>query len=1284
MINSAFELIQRPEFESWVNSPLFANLLPGFIENLIRLETGSCLVKMDFATGVDAQRRGYDGITETSEARENVPAGVAVWELGKDGDARSKAQDEYNRIKELLGGRAKDHTFVFVTPRVFKIRKKDTHLPFNEPTRKDWEDARKKQGEFKDVHVIDISILLKWAAKHPQAALQLKRQFSPSYQAHGFELPDQTLSTYIAGFNERLIKDDILLCGCDELSKQISDHDAIDSPLSIIASSESHALALVCKAYFSLVDADELDLRMRKTIVVTSEEALNNFQNDEGCTFILTERVATQIHRVRENNTVFVCKSVSSKNIHEGTVARDPGTSALAKYLEECGVENSRQKAEMAGGSLNCLRRQLGGLTESDPDYLKTKGEERDAVLLATLLGGWSEAKIHTDEKTLPSLDVDAISSILPEGMNFKSFKRHLATHLDRGEEKTAADTLLKRIRDIHWVKAPVDAVDGLLNEFDTEHFEIFEKILIKVFSKDGEVLPDPQKPFDPGRRYSEPLQTGLALTFCILAHRCSETSRTIDGQSVRSWVKQVFERLMQKVDFIEFISDQRGLLGYFAEASPEAFMESLESALQGNKDGIRALLTLEDSEFGFSQNNKAVSVLWALMTLAWKSEWFEPVIRSLIQLHALDPDPKANHSPRPITAFYGLYAAFAPQTSVPWKERMSVLERLPKPLYDDAFDLITSALPTSHGTVTSHTKPIFRNEQRATLTNHDVFYSYNALFRAAVARHDNKATRIAEIVNHAAHMSDEVFDEIIPMLQEASRALDEDGKKIVWTPLRGLIVRHQRFPDADWSMPLVRLHLLEAFRDEVAPSSIDQAEFLFSASYINDLTAGDDYSGNALEDRRTEAVAAIISDENNEIIEFSKRVKEPGYVGLVLAGATTQWKQFLSILNEALDTTDCPSLFMRGCAQSGYRVYKNEFLDWLFSTSIIKKYPKSFLLMATTLPLAPEITSRVESISDEGSLNAEYWEKVGISFWPRDNVQLSEIKPLLNCHRHVEVLMAIHLYLNKQSDEVLLTLLDGFFQSLSLRYKDNKEFSPVRGLLELLEEVHKRQIIDQKKLSSYEFVIAKQLRFNHNSYPYAIHEIATSEAETFVELLALHYKTTSPHPSQSDPEDKDRIQLNASLAYHVFDTMRHPGLQEKNSVDVKILVDWILSVREEAEKYGLVGIANYKIGEVLSQCSADPVDNIWPRKEVREVIEAVAEERMIEGICIKHYNSRGVFSNGHAFYNDHADKHEEAAKKLDLWPKTKAMLKKIVEHDRHSAQSSYIRDKQYDAMPKL
>ena len=97
MINSAFELIRRPEFESWVNSPLFANLLPGFIEDLIRLETGSCLIKMDFATGEDAQRRGYDGITETSDARENVPVGVTVWELGKDEDARAKAKAEYNR-----------------------------------------------------------------------------------------------------------------------------------------------------------------------------------------------------------------------------------------------------------------------------------------------------------------------------------------------------------------------------------------------------------------------------------------------------------------------------------------------------------------------------------------------------------------------------------------------------------------------------------------------------------------------------------------------------------------------------------------------------------------------------------------------------------------------------------------------------------------------------------------------------------------------------------------------------------------------------------------------------------------------------------------------------------------------------------------------------------------------------------------------------------------------------------------------------------------------------------
>lgn len=1284
MIYPSFNLIQRTEFENWVKSPIFANLLPGFVEDLIRLETGSCLIRLDFATEEDAQKRGYDGVSETSEVRENVPQGITVWELGKEGDARAKAKNEYIRIKAALGKRAKSHTFVFVTPRVFKKRKKDTHLPFNEPTRKDWEDARKQDGDFKDVHVIDLSILLKWAAKHPQAALQLKSRFEPSFKAAGFELPDQTISNYVAGFNDRRIEKDILLCGSENLSRQISEHDAIGSPLTIMASSETQALALACVAYLSIDDLKKQNLRMTNTIVVTAEEALRNFQNAENCTFIITERASAQVHAVQEKNTVIICKSVTSKNIHESTVARDPGGDTLAKYLESRGVENSRQKAEMAGGSLNCLRRQLGGLTEVDPDYFKTKGQEREAILLATLFGAWSEAKYYTENANLSSLDIDAITSILPEGMSYKIFKTHLATHLDRGEEKTAADTLLKRIKDIYWVKAPVDAIDGLLNEFDNEHIEIFERLLIKVFSRDGEVAPDTDKPFDQGRKYSKPLQTGLALTFCILAYRYSETSKSINGQSVRSWAKSVFDRLMQKVDFIDFISDQRGLLGYFAEASPEAFMESLESALQGNQNGIRALLTLEESEYGFSHTNKAASLLWALMTLAWKSEWFEPVVRSLVRLHTLDPDPNANHSPRPITAFYGLYAAFAPQTSVPWEERMSVLGRLPEQLYDDVFELIVSALPSSHGSVFSHSKPVFRNEKREPLTNHDVFHSYNALFRAANDRINNKAERIADIVEHAAHMSDEIFEEIIPNLQKAAKTLDDDGKKIVWKPLRALIVRHKRFPDADWSMADKRLKTLETFRDEIAPTKIDQAEFLFSASYINDLTIGDDYSGNILQERRTEAVKEILHNDNNDIIGFAKRVKESGFVGLVLADAADDWDLFIETLEDALTFPDCLSQFIRGCVQSGYRVFKNRFLDWLFSARTIEGENGQFILMATTLPLSPEITERIKKISVRSELVKDYWEKVGINFWPKGSVTISEIQPLLDCNRHVEVLMAVRLHLNQQSDDVLTALLNGFFESLMTKHKDNVEFSPIGGFLELLKEVHKRQIVDLKTLSQYEFIVAKQLRFNHHAYPYAIHEIATSEAGAFVELLALHYKTTSPHPSQKSSEDEEAIKLNASLAYHVFDTMRHPGLQEGEKIGSEILIKWIAAIRDEAKKYGLVGIANYKIGEVLSQCSADPDDHIWPRKEVREVIEAVADDRMIEGVCIKHYNSRGVFSNGHQFYNDHADKHEEAAKQLDSWPKTKTLLKRIVEHDRHSAQNSYIRDKQYDAMPKL
>ena len=107
-------------------------------------------------------------------------------------------------------------------------------------------------------------------------------------------------------------------------------------------------------------------------------------------------------------------------------------------------------------------------------------------------------------------------------------------------------------------------------------------------------------------------------------------------------------------------------------------------------------------------------------------------------------------------------------------------------------------------------------------------------------------------------------------------------------------------------------------------------------------------------------------------------------------------------------------------------------------------------------------------------------------------------------------------------------------------------------------------------------------------------------------------------------------------------------------------------------------------MGEVLAMASSDANDGIWPRKEVRNVIEKLSSPRLLNGFRIKQFNERGVFSDGYNYYNQLADKFEKDAACLKEWPKTQRVLRDIAKSDRRNAEDSKKRDDQYNAMPKL
>ena len=89
--------------------------------------------------------------------------------------------------------------------------------------------------------------------------------------------------------------------------------------------------------------------------------------------------------------------------------------------------------------------------------------------------------------------------------------------------------------------------------------------------------------------------------------------------------------------------------------------------------------------------------------------------------------------------------------------------------------------------------------------------------------------------------------------------------------------------------------------------------------------------------------------------------------------------------------------------------------------------------------------------------------------------------------------------------------------------------------------------------------------------------------------------------------------------------------------------------------------IAEQYIGKLLTHAPADPEDNVWPHLAIREGVEKWKSSEIEKGIYIGLVNSRGVTSRGPfeggKQERELANQIRENARKLDRWPRTRAVL---------------------------
>jgi hypothetical protein len=278
----------------------------------------------------------------------------------------------------------------------------------------------------------------------------------------------------------------------------------------------------------------------------------------------------------------------------------------------------------------------------------------------------------------------------------------------------------------------------------------------------------------------------------------------------------------------------------------------------------------------------------------------------------------------------------------------------------------------------------------------------------------------------------------------------------------------------------------------------------------------------------------------------------------------------------------------------------------------------------------------------------AKYWSEVTPDWIHNSDVENNEgVERLLKAERPRAAFSCIRFDPGKLDAQVLFRLLSGMAQS----GKDQ----PGHYMLEHynVEEAFKHLnrspalTLDQK--AGLEFAYIEVLARPWDSRGYGIPNLeryVEAHHELFVQAVAWTYKrkdgATDPAEVQIPPE---RVNVMAQRGYKLLEAIeRIPGHNDLGELKADRLAKWIETVRQSCSDLGRADVADICIGKVLS-CAQVGQDGVWPCEPVRDVMEDIQSESMMNGAHTGVYNSRGVHWRGEG-----GDQERELAQKYRKW----------------------------------
>ena len=645
--------IKAVEIKRWAEENICARQeLPALLRRLVH-STGRELTRVDFPAFDEAERRGWDGLIETSVPTPWIPGGKSGWELSCRKDITRKADIDWN--KNLKAVRPKDRnetTFVFVTARIWHKKR-------------EWAEEKAALREWKDVRAYDAGDLEQWLEQSAPTQIWFAERLGQPQT--GYRSIEQCWREWTKDCEPSLWPA-LFAPSVKRFAKEFAGwlSDETDRPFILAADSQEEALAyLRCLAKSLETDPPGLADRM---IVFDTPRALERLKSVDRLPIIAiapkpkVERKIGFLRRrcdrviVRPRNSVYGDPDIALDRLD---------FMDFHKALEPIGYghEEIERLARESACSPTILRRRVSKIPKVQTPPWADDAKIARKLIPTTMVGAWNSTT-PGDRAVVLRLSRSDDYTILEENV----------TELLR-----LKDHPLWSAGDYQGVVSRIDALFGIASfviRTDLDNFfAVAKDVLCKsdpsAYSTSESVLAA-EAPQD-APSHSDALRSGIRETLILLAVYGNPLFHRRLGFDAESEVESFIKKLLSP-----FEQDQITFYGTalpdFAEAAPEVVLSAIETDVRNPKPVIYELL--KTPRHSLLCHSLRTPLLWTLQVLAWNSQLFPRVVSMLAKICEMSGDEgEDNWSPKPQETLASFFDSWNPQTAATLDQRTKALK---------------------------------------------------------------------------------------------------------------------------------------------------------------------------------------------------------------------------------------------------------------------------------------------------------------------------------------------------------------------------------------------------------------------------------------------------------------------------------------------------------------------------------------------------------------------------------------------------------------------------------